>query len=154
MLLEPGGAVAYWPVEQFAYAYRSSVLKSGLESVQPQPIVLEAEFSLQPGDRESLETWVADMVAQRKASQPPGASCGSVFKNPPGDYSGRLIEAAGLKGSRVGGAEVSQLHANFILNQGNATAQDVRALIEMARGTVQSRFGIALELEIQLIGEW
>jgi UDP-N-acetylmuramate dehydrogenase len=154
MVLEPGGAVAYWPVERFAYAYRYSVLKARLQSAKPQPVVLEAEFSLRPGDRAGMETWLADMVAQRKASQPPGASCGSVFKNPPGDYAGRLIEAAGLKGSRVGGAEISQVHANFVINGGSATASDVKALIDRARSTVQARFGVTLELEIQLIGEW
>lgn len=79
---------------------------------------------------------------------------GSMFKNPPGDYAGRLIEAAGLKGTRIGGAEISPVHANFIVNHGNATARDVAELLRLARREVAKRFGVRLELEIQLIGEW
>ena len=79
---------------------------------------------------------------------------GSIFKNPPGDFAGRLIEQAGLKGRRVGGAEISPVHANFIVNRGGARAVDVLALIELARQTVRERFGVELELEIELVGEW
>lgn len=153
-VLEPGGIVAGWPVERFEYGYRTSVLKRRPPGGAPWPIVLAAQFALQERDRGELEARVASMVAQRKASQPPGATCGSVFKNPPGDYAGRLIEAAGLKGTRKGGAEISPRHANFIINQGHATASDVKALIDQARQAVQARFGISLELEIELIGEW
>ncbi|MGD9048832.1 MAG: UDP-N-acetylmuramate dehydrogenase, partial [Anaerolineae bacterium] len=119
-----------------------------------RPVVLAAEFALRAGDRRELEAKVSSHVAQRKASQPPGATCGSVFKNPPGDYAGRLVEAAGLKGKRNGGAEISSVHANFFINQGHATATDVKALIEEARLVVQAQFGISLELEIELMGEW
>jgi UDP-N-acetylmuramate dehydrogenase len=77
-----------------------------------------------------------------------------VFKNPPGDYAGRLIEAAGLKGQRRGGAEISPVHANFIVNKEGATAVDVKALIDLIRDTVQAQFGVTLELEIELIGDW
>jgi UDP-N-acetylmuramate dehydrogenase len=117
-------------------------------------VVLEAKFALKPGDVEALKARVADITTRRKASQPPGASCGSVFKNPPGDYAGRLIEAAGLKGRKAGGAEISTVHANFFVNHGQATAADVKALIDLARETVQARFGVRLELEIELLGEW
>jgi UDP-N-acetylmuramate dehydrogenase len=117
-------------------------------------VVLQARFGLQAGDRQALEAEVARIAARRKASQPPGASCGSVHKNPPGDYAGRLIEAAGLKGQRVGNAEISAVHANFIINRGQATAAEIKALIDLLQRTVQQRFGVALELEIQLIGEW
>ena len=152
-MLEPPGRVALWPVEQFQYGYRTSVLKQQAASSK-RTVILEAEFALKPGDVEALKARVADITARRKASQPPGASCGSVFKNPPGDHAGRLIEAAGLKGRKTGGAEISPVHANFIINHGQATATDVKALIDLARETVQARFGVSLELEIELLGEW
>jgi UDP-N-acetylmuramate dehydrogenase len=77
-----------------------------------------------------------------------------VFKNPPGDYAGRMIEAAGLKGQHSGGAQISPAHANFVLNLGRATCADIKALIDLARQAVQVRFGVMLDLEIELIGEW
>jgi UDP-N-acetylmuramate dehydrogenase len=153
-ILEPSGVVADRPVEWFVYGYRTSLLKRRAPSGAPQAVVLEADFLVQPGDRRVLEARVAEMAARRKASQPPGASCGSVFKNPPGDYAGRLIEVAGLKGRRQGGAEISALHANFIVNHGTATAADVKTLIDLACQTVQARFGVTLELEIELVGDW
>jgi UDP-N-acetylmuramate dehydrogenase len=79
---------------------------------------------------------------------------GSMFKNPPGDYAGRLIEAAGLKGYRTGSAQISPMHANFFINLGGATAAEIRGLIELAHRTVTDRFGVRLELEIELVGEW
>ena len=79
---------------------------------------------------------------------------GSMFKNPPGDYAGRLIEAAGLEGTRIGQAEISALHANFFLNLGGASAADIYRLIELARATVAEKFGVYLELEIELAGDW
>ena len=79
---------------------------------------------------------------------------GSMFKNPLGDYAGRLIEACGIKGTRVGGAQISPLHANFFVNTGDATAADIKALIDMARERVRAYFGVELELEIELMGEW
>lgn len=94
------------------------------------------------------------MMARRSASQPVGRpSCGSVFRNPPGDHAGRLIEKAGLKGARIGGAEVSDKHANFILNAGDATAADIEALIEHVRATVLADSGVALEPEVRIIGD-
>jgi UDP-N-acetylmuramate dehydrogenase len=79
---------------------------------------------------------------------------GSMFKNPAGDYAGRLIEAAGLKGARQGQAEISTLHANFFINRGRATAADIYTLIRRAQQAVLEQFGVALELEIELLGEW
>jgi UDP-N-acetylmuramate dehydrogenase len=79
---------------------------------------------------------------------------GSMFKNPPGDYAGRLIQAAGLKGKRIGEVEISPLHANFFINHGGATAQDVLNLIRMAQDEVENKFGTRLELEIHLVGQW
>jgi UDP-N-acetylmuramate dehydrogenase len=95
-----------------------------------------------------------EITAQRKRTQPPGASMGSMFKNPAGDYAGRLIEAAGLKGKRVGGAEISPIHANFFINSGSATAADLGTLIALTRRTVEEKFSVQLELEVELIGEW
>jgi UDP-N-acetylmuramate dehydrogenase len=150
-ILDASGQVSDWPVQRFDFGYRGSALKG---RTGPQAVVLEAEFALVPGDRQALEARVAEIAARRKASQPPGATCGSIFKNPPGDYAGRLVEAAGLKGARRGGAVISNVHANFIVNEGNATAADVKALIDLARRAVKEEFGIALELEIELLGEW
>ena len=100
------------------------------------------------------EARMRTLIAERKASQPLGLpSCGSVFKNPPGDHAARLIETAGLKGARVGGAQVSPKHANFIINTGGATAADIEALIRKVQSTVESRHGVCLETEVQIIGE-
>jgi UDP-N-acetylmuramate dehydrogenase len=101
-----------------------------------------------------LEIKADEFTEKRKRTQPPGASIGSMFKNPPGDYAGRLIEAAGLKGARIGNAEISRLHANFFVNTGGASARNVYSLINMARERVRAQFGIDLELEIELAGEW
>jgi UDP-N-acetylmuramate dehydrogenase len=101
-----------------------------------------------------VQARVKEFASKRKASQPPGASMGSMFKNPPGDFAGRLIEAAGLKGSRIGSAEISPVHANFFLNTGDTRSEDVRALIELAQQTVLDTFAVKLELEIELLGEW
>ena len=90
----------------------------------------------------------------RRATQPPGASLGSIFKNPPGDYAGRLIESAGLKGLRVGAAEVSRAHANFFVTTGGATASDYFELIRKVRDRVMAACEIELELEIQTLGDW
>jgi UDP-N-acetylmuramate dehydrogenase len=93
-------------------------------------------------------------LEHRRRTQPPGASMGSMFKNPSGDYAGRLIEAAGLKGTRIGNAEISTLHGNFFINLGGARAADVRQLIDLASNVVYEQTGIQLELEIELIGTW
>jgi UDP-N-acetylmuramate dehydrogenase len=146
--------VAEWPAHRFEYGYRTSILKRQERQAGPQAVVLGAVFALRAGDRRALEARVAEISVQRKASQPPGASCGSVFKNPPGDYAARLIETVGLKGKRQGAAEISPVHANFIVNKGGATAADVKALIDLARSTVRMQLGVALELEIQLAGDW
>ena len=152
LVLRPGGVVEQWPVERFQYSYRSSRLKRAQHA--SKPVVLEAEFALRRGDREALKAQVAGIVARRKATQPPGASCGSVFKNPPGDFAGRLLEISGLKGSHMGGAEISNVHANFIVNRGGAMAADVKGLIDLARRSVKEASGVDLELEVELVGEW
>jgi UDP-N-acetylmuramate dehydrogenase len=95
-----------------------------------------------------------EFVEQRRATQPPGASMGSMFKNPPGDYAGRLIEASDLKGLRIGGAQISDVHANFFINRGDATAADVMGLIAEARKRVAEQFDVELELEVEMLGDW
>jgi UDP-N-acetylmuramate dehydrogenase len=139
-----------WPVDHLEYAYRTSRLKR-----QPgQAIVLAATLRLYRSTPEKVQAKIDEFVAYRRQTQPPGASMGSMFKNPPGDYAGRLIEAAGLKGARVGDAQISTLHANFFINHGQATAREIYNLIEMARQGVAEKFDVKLELEIELIGEW
>jgi UDP-N-acetylmuramate dehydrogenase len=139
-----------WPVDRLEYSYRSSLLKRE----HLPAIVLAARFKAVPAAPAEVQKTIESLSEQRQATQPPGASLGSMFKNPEGDYAGRLIEAAGLKGRRVGGAEISPVHANFFVNNGKATAQDVWELIRMARKAVARKFGIKLELEIELLGEF
>jgi UDP-N-acetylmuramate dehydrogenase len=138
-----------WPMEVFGYGYRTSVLKRR----EREGVVLAAELKLSPSDREAVTAKMGAFGEQRKATQPPGASMGSMFKNPPGDKAGRLIEAAGLKGRRVGNVEISPVHANFFINRGRANASDVKALIEIVQHTVKDKLGVTLELEIELVGE-
>jgi UDP-N-acetylmuramate dehydrogenase len=105
-------------------------------------------------DASSSMDAIKTMLARRNAAQPLGIpSCGSVFRNPPGDFAGRLIEQAGLKGRRLGGAMVSDKHANFILNSGDATAADIEALIAEVRSAVERTSGVALEPEVRIVGE-
>jgi UDP-N-acetylmuramate dehydrogenase len=114
---------------------------------------LEATFRFDPEITPSMET-MKTMLERRRTTQPLGLpSCGSVFRNPPGDYSARLIEAAGLKGFRIGGAEVSEKHANFIINRDEATATDIEELIEHVRQTVRDEHGIELVHEVRIVGE-
>lgn len=137
-------------VEQMGYGYRTSVLKRG----EVKAVVLSAELALKNSTKEDVTVKIQQFSAHRKTTQPPGASMGSMFKNPPGDYAGRLIEAAGLKGARIGNAEISPVHGNFFVNHDNTKAEDIRALIELAQRTVKEKEGVELELEIELIGEW
>jgi UDP-N-acetylmuramate dehydrogenase len=155
----------YWKAEDLGFRYRNIRLKRNLESrseapgsgkalLQPDLVVLAAVFRLERSTPEALQQKLDDYVAFRRRTQPPGASMGSMFKNPPGDYAGRLIESAGLKGERIGDAEISKLHGNFFINLGRASAIDVWRLIQRSRDTVLNRFGITLELEIELVGDW
>jgi UDP-N-acetylmuramate dehydrogenase len=148
------GTVVEWAGEQVGYGYRDSRLKHNSVAGHATHAVLAATFGLTAGDPAELARRANEFVARRKETQPPGASMGSMFKNPPGDYAGRLIDATGLKGTQIGGAQISSVHANFFVNTGDATAADVKALIDLARKQVQQRFGVTLELEIELIGEW
>jgi UDP-N-acetylmuramate dehydrogenase len=131
--------------EEAGFAYR----RSGLN----RDIILSTSFKLPRGDEEELKNIRKELLKRRNESQPvdlPNAGC--IFKNPPGDYARRLIQECGLKGLRVGGAEVSEKHANFITNQGNATANDVLVLIKVIRQRVYTQFNVKLDLEVKLIG--
>ena len=139
-----------YSVEQMGYGYRTSVMKRG----EVKGILLAAELSLKNSTKEEATVNVQQFSAHRKATQPPGASMGSMFKNPNGDYAGKLIESAGLKGTRIGNAEVSPLHGNFFINHANTKAEDIRALIELVQKAVKEKSGIELELEIEFVGEW
>ncbi len=145
-----GRCIRLEPAE-LRYAYRSSALKRrDLDAVA----VVEAELRLQRGSAEESRALVAHHQAQRTRSQPRRLSAGSVFANPPGDYAGRLIEDAGLKGARAGGAEISRQHANFIVNLGGATAADVYALARLAQDAVYAHAAVWLLPEIELLGRW
>ncbi len=122
-------------------------------SIPEGSIIVRAGFGLRPESPETIARRLADYLTRRKKKQPLDVpSAGSVFKNPPGAYAARLIEEAGLKGQRIGGAMISPQHANFIVNTGRATAEDVLALIELARVRVQQDAGALLELELKVVG--
>lgn len=124
-----------------------------LAGLPPGSILVGARLEIRESDRAHVEAEVDRLLAQRHATQPiDQPSCGSVFRNPPGDHAGRLIEAAGLKGSRAGAAEISRVHANFIVNHADATASDVLCLIDRARSAVAERTGIVLETEVKILG--
>jgi UDP-N-acetylmuramate dehydrogenase len=148
------GEVVEWPVERFTYAYRASALRPSVPGMAPtvEAIVVAAEFGLTRADPQELAEQMRRIAAERRSKTPVGSSCGSVFKNPPGESAGRLIEAAGLKGTRIGGAEISPKHANYIVNCGGASSDDVLRLIELARARVLKEFGVELELEVQIVG--
>jgi UDP-N-acetylmuramate dehydrogenase len=125
----------------------------GLRGLAPGSVIVSVLFAVTLADPADVRREMDRLLARRAATQPLTVpSCGSVFKNPRGDYAGRLIEAAGLKGRRRGGAEISPVHANFIVNTGGATAADVLSLIDEARCAVLARTGIALEPEVRVVG--
>lgn len=129
-------------------AYRQSVIPAG-------SLVVEACFELAPDRPDGIRERISSMRSRRSATQPLAqANCGSVFKNPEGDYAARLIEAAGLKGFTIGGAQISEQHANFIVNDGEASSADIMALIQYAQRAVKAEFDIQLEPEVRMVGEW
>jgi UDP-N-acetylmuramate dehydrogenase len=139
-----------WPLVRLEYAYRESALKRRKELF----VILSGQLHLTTGYDPAALTAKADgFIAHRKHTQPPGASLGSMFKNPPGDFAGRLIEAADLKGTQIGGVIISPIHGNFFVNTGGGTAHDYLDLIRLAQAKVKSDFDIELQLEVELIGE-
>jgi len=142
------GCVERMTKEDLRLRYRGSVLHE-----RPGWTVLRAGYALAPGDPEELKARVKEFRAQRMNGSPNKPSCGSTFKRPPGDFPGRVIEAAGLKGTRVGAIEVSPVHANYFVNLGGGTAEDALRLIELAKETVRERLGVELEPEVRVVGE-
>ena len=125
-----------------------------LEGLPEDAVLVAATLAVEASTREAVQAEVDALLARRQATQPLDVpSCGSVFRNPDGDFAGRLVEAAGLKGLREGGAEISDVHANFIVNRGGATAQDVFRLIERARAAVEAETGVSLEPEVRVLGD-
>jgi UDP-N-acetylmuramate dehydrogenase len=142
------GALLHLNRSEIAFSYRDAHLPPGM-------VVTAARLKLTKGEAARTSSNIRDLIARRKSSQPAGyPNSGSMFRNPPGDFAGRLIEAAGLKGRRLGQSQISERHANFIVNLGGASADDVRRLMEIARVEVERRFGIALMPEVRLVGEW
>ena len=153
-VLDGKGDRQVYVVADLDFSYRSSCFrKEGRESNR-ELVILAAELSLRRGDRGQIAERCREIIQIRQRSQPlDKPSAGSVFKNPPQDYAGRLIEAAGLKGMQVGEAQVSLRHANFIVNVGNATACDVLTLIELIRAKVREQFYQELDLELECVGQ-
>jgi len=144
----PDGGERYLPREELRFGYRRFDLP-------PNLIVTRVDFALARGDVQAIRATMAGAKRKRDAKQPLGwPNAGSIFKNPPGDYAGRLIEGLGLKGRRVGGAMISEQHANFIVNHGGATAADVDRLIRRIQVAVSERCGVALETEVEKVGRW
>jgi len=147
------GSRALWGAEELAFGYRTSALKRVAEPSR-RPVVLQAAFQLERADLAELQERVRAIQAQRLARTPAGRCAGSVFKRTLHYPAGFLIEQAGLKGQRVGDAVVSDKHANFIMNQGQATAADIRALIVLVQREVKEKLGELLEPEIEFLGGW
>ncbi len=149
-VLEPDGTIVERSAEWFEFEYRGSRIKSRGES--GEYVVLAATFGLRPSDPKVLAARAGEILEWRRTRHPAGATMGSTFENPPGSHAGYLIEQAGLRGYRIGGAQISEMHGNFLMNTGSATAADVQALIEHARAEVKRQFGVELALEIELVG--
>ena len=148
----PGAGRQKWTPADLKLGYRTSALRDGpLKGA----LVVDATIQLKRGDGNEAKSLMAKLTYERNQTQPiKTKNCGSVFKNPPGDSAGRLIQAAGLKGTREGAAVISPMHGNFIVNEGGATAADVARLIERARTEVKRRFNAELEPEVELVGRW
>ena len=133
--------------EAIPFRYRFSGLPKG-------SVIVQATFALAPGDPTAIRQQISRWLVQRNTTQPVEfRSAGSIFKNPPRDYAGRLVEAAGVKGTRIGGAKISEKHGNFFVNLGDARAADVLALVALARERVRATTGVDLELEIRVVGD-
>ena len=148
----PGGGAVTWKPADLKFGYRTSALRDGKLK---GGLVVAATIQLERGDGEEAKALMAKLTRERSETQPiKTKNCGSVFKNPPGDSAGRLVQAAGLKGAREGNAIISPLHGNFIVNEGGATAVDVKRLIERVQVEVRRRFNIELETEVEMVGRF
>ncbi|HJZ86524.1 MAG TPA: UDP-N-acetylmuramate dehydrogenase [Polyangia bacterium] len=145
--VDPAGGLVGRDHDACGFVYRGS-------AIPETDVVVEGTLRLRPRPRADIEADVRELRERRRAREPHGVpNAGSIFKNPPGDYAGRLLEAAGLKGRKVGDAGVSPVHANWLVNLGEATAADMLALIELCRQEVAQKFGVHLELEVKVVGE-
>jgi UDP-N-acetylmuramate dehydrogenase len=147
-ILDARGVARELPKDDCGLGYRTSRFKGKRDEV-----ILSAEFELTRDDPQTCITRMNSYIEHRRRTQPTEPSVGSMFKNPPGDFAGRLIEQAGLKGVRMGNAQVSNVHANFFVNLGGASAREVLTLVDLVRGRVVDKFGVRLELEIDVVGE-
>ena len=159
-ILAADGTEAIVPAAELGLTYRDSRFKQADgapagDGAAARDVVIDATFRLAPADPEVIKTRLDEIRHWRQAHQPLGLpSAGSVFRNPDGDSAGRLIDDAGLKGLRIGGAVVSEKHANFIVNDQKGTAADVRRLAERVRAEVLARNGVALAFEVEFVGDW
>jgi len=147
--VEPGGGLVTLTHDECGFQYRTSRFQ-----IEHGFIITEVTFELKHGDSLSIAEELDSVRKHRKATQPQGKSAGCFFKNPGGSSAGKLIEASGLKGMRVGGAMVASEHANFIINDNGASASDVLILATKVRETVKSNFGMDLEFEVRVVGDW
>lgn len=145
-VLFPDGTVEWLTNEEMEYSYRTSVLQK-----KRPGIVLEAVFDLEEGDREAIAAEMKKHRTYRRDTQPVKPCCGSVFRNPLPEHAGKLIQDASLKGYSIGGAQISELHGNFIVNNGSAKAADVLALIRHMKETVRERNGIEMHTEVEIV---
>lgn len=147
-VLDKNDNIITLPKEKLEFGYRTSSIKT------EGYIVLSAQFELQLGDKDKINSRIEELTQKRIEKQPlEYASAGSTFKRPEGYFAGKLIQDAGLKGFSVGGAEVSQKHSGFVINTGNATAQDVLDVIKHVQDEVKNQFGVELKTEVRIIGE-
>lgn len=145
-ILYPDGDIKWLSLEEMTYSYRTSVLQL------KKGICIEAEFNLIEGDAEEISRNLQDFKDYRHRTQPYDSKCcGSVFRNPLPDHAGKLIEDAGLKGHKMGGAQVSPLHGNFIVNAGDAKAEDVHNLIALIKNTIKEKYDVDLHTEVEMI---
>jgi UDP-N-acetylmuramate dehydrogenase len=149
-VLDGNGETRHLPAEELRLAYRTSAI---LRGEMPNAVVLSIELAVVRGDPNVATARIAELDRSRLDAQPRGRNGGSTFKNPEGHHAWELIDAVGLRGYRIGDAQISEKHANFFLNLGNARAADVHALMREAQRRVKERFGIDLENEVQLVGE-
>jgi len=149
-LLFSNGKVKRVSKKWMEFGYRTSKIKK--VAMGKKPIILSTTLQLQESSPKDIQKVIEIKIKKKKATQPWGFSAGSIFKNPENNYAGMLIDKSGLKGKRIGGAVISDLHANFILNQDNASANDIYQLIKLVKKEVKDKFEIELELEIELIG--
>ena len=148
--IDRGGKVRTRAPSDYEVAYRHVRLKGG----GPEEWFVSATIKLPSGSAAESRAKITELLKQRIATQPLGEpNAGSVFRNPKGNYAARLIEACGLKGRAIGGAEISRKHANFIVNLGDARAADIEALIDLAERSVKEKFGVALEREVRIVGD-